>query len=203
MKLKNLIRATQSAVVLALASFLAPVHAWEPTKPIEFVVPAGTGGGADQTIGGGNRPAARTGAGDVAVRAVHPGHRAAPAVPVAAQHQVIAAVQHDDGRYARTIAIIADLVADIAADQAVGCVYHPNRTSGSISPGYGTSINNSAVIPGWRVDNIVSVCERCQSREISIIERRTDKAVCFGDAPTDACCSIDPGYGANTCNPCV
>ena len=48
MKLKTLIGATQSAVVLALASFLAPVHAWEPTKPIEFVVPAGTGGGADQ-----------------------------------------------------------------------------------------------------------------------------------------------------------
>ena len=24
------------------------VHAWEPTKPIEFVIPAGTGGGADQ-----------------------------------------------------------------------------------------------------------------------------------------------------------
>ena len=36
--------------------FLAPmilfswqtVQAWEPTKPIEFVIPAGTGGGADQ-----------------------------------------------------------------------------------------------------------------------------------------------------------
>ena len=25
-----------------------PAQAWEPTKPIEFVVPAGTGGGADQ-----------------------------------------------------------------------------------------------------------------------------------------------------------
>jgi len=48
MKLKTLIRTTQSAVVLAAASFLAPAHAWEPTKPIEFVVPAGTGGGADQ-----------------------------------------------------------------------------------------------------------------------------------------------------------
>ncbi len=48
MKLKTLIGATQSAVVLALASFLAPAQAWEPTKPIEFVVPAGTGGGADQ-----------------------------------------------------------------------------------------------------------------------------------------------------------
>jgi len=27
---------------------ILPVHAWEPTKPVEFVVPAGTGGGADQ-----------------------------------------------------------------------------------------------------------------------------------------------------------
>ncbi|MGE0558774.1 MAG: Bug family tripartite tricarboxylate transporter substrate binding protein [Burkholderiales bacterium] len=26
----------------------APVAAWEPTKPVEFVIPAGTGGGADQ-----------------------------------------------------------------------------------------------------------------------------------------------------------
>ena len=25
-----------------------PSAAWEPTKPVEFVVPAGTGGGADQ-----------------------------------------------------------------------------------------------------------------------------------------------------------
>jgi putative tricarboxylic transport membrane protein len=35
------------SLVLVLAS-TAPAGAWEPTKPIEFVVPAGTGGGADQ-----------------------------------------------------------------------------------------------------------------------------------------------------------
>ena len=38
-------------VLLAAAmviSLTAPAAAWEPTKPIEFVVPAGTGGGADQ-----------------------------------------------------------------------------------------------------------------------------------------------------------
>ena len=34
------------AVAAACASFAA--SAWEPSKPIEFVVPAGTGGGADQ-----------------------------------------------------------------------------------------------------------------------------------------------------------
>ena len=33
--------------VLVLAVAL-PAQAWEPTKPIEFVIPAGTGGGADQ-----------------------------------------------------------------------------------------------------------------------------------------------------------
>jgi putative tricarboxylic transport membrane protein len=37
---------------LAVCAFAAvqstPAAAWEPTKPIEFVVPAGTGGGADQ-----------------------------------------------------------------------------------------------------------------------------------------------------------
>ncbi len=32
-------------VLLAVA---IPAQAWEPTKPIEFVIPAGTGGGADQ-----------------------------------------------------------------------------------------------------------------------------------------------------------
>ena len=32
----------------AVLAFAAPAQAWEPTKPVEFVVPAGTGGGADQ-----------------------------------------------------------------------------------------------------------------------------------------------------------
>jgi tripartite-type tricarboxylate transporter receptor subunit TctC len=34
--------------VSALAVLPQPAAAWEPTKPIEFVIPAGTGGGADQ-----------------------------------------------------------------------------------------------------------------------------------------------------------
>jgi tripartite-type tricarboxylate transporter receptor subunit TctC len=34
--------------VLALPLVTAASAAWEPTKPIEFVIPAGTGGGADQ-----------------------------------------------------------------------------------------------------------------------------------------------------------
>ena len=40
-----------TAAFLASAALLAApaAHAaWEPTKPVEFVVPAGTGGGADQ-----------------------------------------------------------------------------------------------------------------------------------------------------------
>jgi tripartite-type tricarboxylate transporter receptor subunit TctC len=32
----------------ALALSMTPANAWEPTKPIEIIVPAGTGGGADQ-----------------------------------------------------------------------------------------------------------------------------------------------------------
>jgi putative tricarboxylic transport membrane protein len=39
------------SLALVLSMLLAvpiTVHAWEPTKPIEFVIPAGTGGGADQ-----------------------------------------------------------------------------------------------------------------------------------------------------------
>jgi len=39
-----------SATAAALMLVLSPVtaQAWEPTKPVEFIVPAGTGGGADQ-----------------------------------------------------------------------------------------------------------------------------------------------------------
>ena len=36
-----------AASALAL-TMVAPALAWEPTKPVEFVIPAGTGGGADQ-----------------------------------------------------------------------------------------------------------------------------------------------------------
>src|SRR4051812_24164966 len=40
-----------ASAVLSAAALMAPLPAqaaWEPTKPVEFVVPAGTGGGADQ-----------------------------------------------------------------------------------------------------------------------------------------------------------
>jgi tripartite-type tricarboxylate transporter receptor subunit TctC len=37
-----------SAAAAAIALTMAPANAWEPTKPIEIIVPAGTGGGADQ-----------------------------------------------------------------------------------------------------------------------------------------------------------
>ena len=33
---------------ITCAAIVQPAKAWEPTKPIEFIVPAGTGGGADQ-----------------------------------------------------------------------------------------------------------------------------------------------------------
>src|SRR5207253_7821042 len=37
------------ALAIAAMAFAPAAHAaWEPTKPVEFVVPAGTGGGADQ-----------------------------------------------------------------------------------------------------------------------------------------------------------
>ncbi|MBC7624030.1 MAG: tripartite tricarboxylate transporter substrate binding protein [Aeromicrobium sp.] len=37
------------AIAVSMAISLAgPAHAWEPTKSVEFVVPAGSGGGADQ-----------------------------------------------------------------------------------------------------------------------------------------------------------
>ena len=44
----SLMRKGLSVAVLVAAGLSAPALAWEPTKPVEFVVPAGTGGGADQ-----------------------------------------------------------------------------------------------------------------------------------------------------------
>ena len=54
--IKEFISHSKSGMAMATAGAFAAVAlaatpafaAWEPTKPVEFVVPAGTGGGADQ-----------------------------------------------------------------------------------------------------------------------------------------------------------
>ncbi|MEP7058779.1 MAG: tripartite tricarboxylate transporter substrate binding protein, partial [Caldimonas sp.] len=46
-KLRTALAATTAVFACTLFSVSASA-AWEPTKPVEFVVPAGTGGGADQ-----------------------------------------------------------------------------------------------------------------------------------------------------------
>ena len=43
----SLLNRVAIAVGMALTA-MAPAFAWEPTKTVEFIVPAGTGGGADQ-----------------------------------------------------------------------------------------------------------------------------------------------------------
>ena len=46
---KTLAKTVVGTIALAVLALMSPAHAaWEPTKPVEFVVPAGTGGGADQ-----------------------------------------------------------------------------------------------------------------------------------------------------------
>jgi putative tricarboxylic transport membrane protein len=48
-KMGQHLTAVAAVAISAAALLAAPAHAaWEPTKPVEFVVPAGTGGGADQ-----------------------------------------------------------------------------------------------------------------------------------------------------------
>ncbi len=42
------LRSGLSVLAATLFALAGPAGAWEPTKPVEFVVPAGTGGGADQ-----------------------------------------------------------------------------------------------------------------------------------------------------------
>ena len=48
MKSSIFTRSRIAALAGAVLTALAPALAWEPTKTVEFVVPAGTGGGADQ-----------------------------------------------------------------------------------------------------------------------------------------------------------
>ena len=45
---RHLLPAIAGAAFLLSATSAAAAAAWEPSKPVEFVVPAGTGGGADQ-----------------------------------------------------------------------------------------------------------------------------------------------------------
>ncbi|HJY06515.1 MAG TPA: hypothetical protein VJ323_09365, partial [Bryobacteraceae bacterium] len=42
------LRLAAIASITAAAFVAAPANAWEPSKTVEFIVPAGTGGGADQ-----------------------------------------------------------------------------------------------------------------------------------------------------------
>jgi putative tricarboxylic transport membrane protein len=47
--IKSSLATAATGAIAAMALGAAPAYAaWEPTKPVEFVVPAGTGGGADQ-----------------------------------------------------------------------------------------------------------------------------------------------------------
>src|SRR5258708_23994637 len=48
MKRSLFTRARVAAFAGVVLTALAPAFAWEPNKTVEFVVPAGTGGGADQ-----------------------------------------------------------------------------------------------------------------------------------------------------------
>jgi putative tricarboxylic transport membrane protein len=45
---KSVLGSASVAVGVLLAALPAAAQGWEPTKPVEFIVPAGTGGGADQ-----------------------------------------------------------------------------------------------------------------------------------------------------------
>jgi putative tricarboxylic transport membrane protein len=46
--LAQVIRTIACATAIATASLPGPAAAWEPTKAVTFIIPAGTGGGADQ-----------------------------------------------------------------------------------------------------------------------------------------------------------
>jgi len=45
---RSLVAVALPTFVMGLAAYPTKARAWEPTRPVEFVIPAGTGGGADQ-----------------------------------------------------------------------------------------------------------------------------------------------------------
>src|SRR5689334_24652268 len=45
---RRLIARALAGIAAVALTALVPAHAWEPNKTVEFIVPAGTGGGADQ-----------------------------------------------------------------------------------------------------------------------------------------------------------
>ena len=45
---RTIVQTAVSASAAAVLTLAGPAWAWEPSKPVEFVIPAGTGGGADQ-----------------------------------------------------------------------------------------------------------------------------------------------------------
>jgi len=45
---RSLVAVALPTFVMGLAAHPTKALAWEPTRPVEFVIPAGTGGGADQ-----------------------------------------------------------------------------------------------------------------------------------------------------------
>src|SRR3954469_22394459 len=45
---RNFVRAAAAAAAIVSITLPLAAHAWEPTKTVEFIVPAGTGGGGDQ-----------------------------------------------------------------------------------------------------------------------------------------------------------
>ena len=48
MKRRTLVKTLLATVVAGAFTAMTPAFAWEPAKTVEFIVPAGTGGGADQ-----------------------------------------------------------------------------------------------------------------------------------------------------------
>src|SRR5690606_35991280 len=48
MSTRGMAKATAGAIAALALTSTSAFAAWEPTKPVEFIVPAGTGGGADQ-----------------------------------------------------------------------------------------------------------------------------------------------------------
>ena len=58
MKHRTLAKSLLAAVVASAFAAMTPALAWEPTKTVEFIVPAGTGGGALSTPAGAGPQAA-------------------------------------------------------------------------------------------------------------------------------------------------
>ena len=143
---------------------------------------------ADQTVGDGDyssaarRPAAPRRRPGIACRAI---------VPVRAAHHVVAVAQ-------RRHTAVADLIAGLAAHQAVGGRDYPGAACCPAAPRRRPGLDRRAVSPGWAADHVVAIAQRRHTAVADLVAGlAAHQAVGDRDDARDPRCSVSPCHRTN------